>query len=180
MLIEFGLPVAPAGIYKMDFSELPALIVGFAYGPVSAIFILVIKTLVKLPMTMTFGIGEFVDFFYSLVFVLPATLIYKRNRKIKSAIVGFAFGTLFQLVFSCFITTFVVLNVYTSIVGMSSEFLLNACQAINKNITNLTWPFMFFAVLPFNALKDVIVVIVTLLLYKRLHKVIDKIQAQKN
>ncbi len=176
---NLSLPIFP-DFLKLHFDEIPVFIAGFAYGPVSAIFILIVKTLVKLPMTITFGIGEFVDFFYSLIFILPATLIYKKRKNIKSALVGFAIGTLFQIVFSCIVTTFVVLNVYTSIVGMSKEFLLSACQSINKNITSLTWPFMLFAVLPFNALKDVIVVIVTMILYKRLHRVIDKIEAQKN
>src|SRR3712207_1403607 len=33
---DFALPIAPA-FYKLDFSELPALVAGFAFGPVAGV-----------------------------------------------------------------------------------------------------------------------------------------------
>ena len=50
MYLEFPIPIMPAFI-KMDVSELPALIAGFAYGPVSGVVVCLIKNLIKLPST---------------------------------------------------------------------------------------------------------------------------------
>jgi len=43
---DFALPIAP-NFYKLDFSELPALIAGFAFGPVAGVLGGFIKQLVK-------------------------------------------------------------------------------------------------------------------------------------
>lgn len=43
MYMEFPIPIMPAFI-KLDVSELPALIAGFAYGPVAGIVVCLIKT----------------------------------------------------------------------------------------------------------------------------------------
>ena len=42
MLIEFPLPIAPS-FYKFDFSDIPALIVGFAAGPFAGVMVEFIK-----------------------------------------------------------------------------------------------------------------------------------------
>jgi riboflavin transporter FmnP len=59
--------------------------------------------------------------------------------------------------------------------GFSKEMLLNMCQIANPNVSSLTWPFFFWVALPFNLLKDVLLCLLTALLYKRLHKLIDRI-----
>ena len=43
-------------------------------------------------------------------------------------------------------------------------------KAAGINIDTLSWPFLFAVALPFNAMKDAIVIIVTILLYKRMRK----------
>ena len=47
MMIEISVPFMPAFI-KFDFSELPALIAAFAYGPLSGILVCLIKNLLHL------------------------------------------------------------------------------------------------------------------------------------
>ena len=44
---DFSLPIAP-NFYKLDFAELPALIGGFAFGPVAGVLIEFVKMVVKL------------------------------------------------------------------------------------------------------------------------------------
>lgn len=171
---NFGLPFFPSFL-KLHFDEVPAFIAGFAYGPLSAFFIILVKTLVKLPLTSTMGVGELADLIYSCAFVIPAALVYKKRKTLKGAMLSFGVATLSQLVVSCFVTTFLIINFYIYMMGWSRGFILSACQMVNKNITSLDWPFMFYAVLPFNAMKDAIVVVVTMVLYKRLHRLIDRI-----
>ena len=95
MLFEFPMLFAP-GFYKMDFSDLPALIGGFAIGPIAAILIEFIKNLINLLIngTVTACIGEFSNFIIGCSFVLPAALIYKYNKTKKFAVIGMIIGTL--------------------------------------------------------------------------------------
>ena len=176
---NIALPIFPAFL-KIHIDEIPVFIAGFAYGPLSALFILIVKTLAKLPMTNTGCVGELADFIYSAAFILPAAVIYKKHKTLKGAFLSLGIGTLVQLIVSCFVTTFLILKFYIFVMGMSEGMILGMCQAINPHITNLKWPFMFFVALPFNALKDAIVIIITMLLYKRLHRFIDRLGQEKN
>ena len=172
--LKFSVPFFPSFL-EFHFDEVPALIAGFAYGPLSGFFVILIKTLVKLPMTNTMGVGELADFIYSVAFVVPAALFYKKNRSIKGAFIGLIIATGIQVVVSAFVTSFLILDFYIFMMGWPKVVILNMCKAANPKVTSLGWTFFFYIGLPFNAMKDVVVVIITFLLYKRLHKIIDKI-----
>ncbi len=172
--LKFKVPFFPAFL-EFHFDEVPALIAGFAYGPLSGFFVILIKTIVKLPMTSTMGVGELADLIYSVAFIIPSAIWYKYHRNIKGAFVGLLLGTAVQVVVSSFVTSFLILDFYIFMMGWPKVVILNMCKAANPAVTSLGWTFLFFVALPFNAMKDAIVVIITFLLYKRLHKVIDKI-----
>ena len=81
-VLEFPLPFMPPFL-KLDFSTLPALIGGFAYGPLTGIIIAVIKALFHLLRTSTGGVGEFADLVASIAIILTSSLIYKKNKTRK-------------------------------------------------------------------------------------------------
>lgn len=174
--LKFSVPFFPAFL-ELHFDEVPALIAGFAYGPLSAFFIILIKTIVKLPMSTSLCVGELADFLYSLVFVIPASLIYKKRRNIKFALLGLLVSSLIQIVVASIFTSFVILDFYIFMMGLSEESLIAMCQAVNPNVTSLGWTFCFYFGVPFNAFKDLLVVAITFILYKRMHNLIDKIKA---
>ena len=165
---------------ELHFDEVPALMAGFAYGPLSGIIVVLCKTLVKIPMTKTLGVGELADLIYSIAFIIPASLIYRKKRNIKGAIIGLSVGTLIQITVSSLITSFAILDFYIAVMGLSKEVILAMCQAANPHIKSLGWSFLFWVALPFNFIKDVIVVFLTLILYKKTHTLIDKIGHEKN
>lgn len=171
---NLALPIFP-GFLKIHFDEVPAFIAGFAYGPLSAFFVIIIKTVAKLPMTITGGVGELADLIYSIAFVIPAAFIYKKHRSIKGVLVAFSIATVIQLLVSCFVTSFAILKFYIFVMGWPESVIVDACHAVNPAVTSLGWTFFFLVALPFNAFKDVMVVIITFLLYKRLHTYIDKL-----
>ena len=178
-VFNLALPIFPSFL-KIHIDEIPAFIAGFAYGPLSAVFVIVVKTIAKLPMSSTMGVGELADLIYSLAFVLPAAIYYKKHKTIKGALVSLLIAFAVQLVVSSFVTSFLILKFYIFVMGWPESVILNMCKAVNPNITNLGWPFFFMVALPFNALKDAVVIIATLFLYKRLHGFIDKLGATKN
>lgn len=176
---KFSLPIFPAFL-EIHLDEIPAFMAGFAYGPLSGFLVILVKTVVKLPLTNTACVGELADFIYSTLFVLPAAFIYKKHRTLKGALAGLGVATVVQVISASFITTFVMLDAYSVLYHLPKAAILGMCQKINPAITDLTWPFLLMVALPFNALKDAIVVILTALLYKRLRLLFKKIDAQKN
>ena len=172
--LKFSVPFFPSFL-EFHFDEVPALIAGFAYGPLSGFFVILVKTIVKLPMTNTMAVGELADFIYSSAFVIPAAFIYKRNKNIKGALVALGVATGIQVITSALITSFLILDFYIFMMGWPKIVILNMCRAANPRVTSLGWTFFFYVGLPFNAMKDAIVVAITFLLYKRLHRIIDKI-----
>ena len=177
--LKFSLPIFPAFL-EIHLDEIPAFIAGFAYGPLSGALVILVKTIVKLPLTNTACVGEFADFIYSMVFVIPAAIIYKRHRTIKGAFISMGVATIIQIMTASFVTTFVMLDAYSKLYHLPKAVTLGMCQKINPAITSLGFPFLLRVALPFNALKDAIVVVVTFLLYKRLRILFKRIDAQKN
>lgn len=172
--LQFKIPFFPAFL-EIHFDEVPAFIAGFAYGPLSAVFVLIIKTIIKLPFTSSLGVGELADLIYGIVLIVPAAIFYYKKRNFKSALIGMGIGAALQIIVSSFFTTFFLLDFYMAVMGLSKEAILSMCQAVNPNITSLGWTFYLYVGLPFNAFKDVIILILTVLLYKRSKILIDRI-----
>lgn len=176
---QFHLPFFPSFL-EFHFDEVPALIASLAYGPFSAAFVILIKTLIKLPLTSTLGVGELADFIYGILLVVPAGIIYKKLRTFKGGVLSVLCGALIQTIGASLITSFPILDFYMLVMQIPEESLLAMCQIANPKVTSLGWTFFGYVALPFNALKDLFIVIFTLLLYKKMHQIIDKIGQEKN
>ena len=174
IFIKFPVPFLPSFL-EFHFDEVPAFIASFAYGPVVGILVLVVKTLIKLPLTSTLGVGELSDLVFSIAFILPAAIIYKKHRNFKGVIVGLAIGTMFQLLVSLLFNIYVTIPFYLKVMELPEFVILGMCQAANPNITNVGWSYGLFAVLPFNSIKDAAVIVLTLFTYKSVHRFIDKL-----
>ena len=85
MMFEIPLPFAPE-FYKLGFDEVIVLIGGFALGPWAAVCIEALKIALNLIIggTITMGVGELTNFLIGLSFVLPATIIYQREKNKKA------------------------------------------------------------------------------------------------
>ena len=101
MVLELPVPFAPS-FYGLDFSELPALIGAFAYGPVAGVMIEFCKILIKLVLkpSSTAFVGELANFSISCMLVLPASVIYLFKKSRKQAILGTVVGTLIMTAFT--------------------------------------------------------------------------------
>ena len=171
--LQFKLPFFP-GFLEVHLDEVPLLIAGFAYGPLSGIFALLIKTLIKLPLTSTMCVGELADFIYSLFFIVPSAIFYKYHRNFKGALIALAIGTVCQITAASFITTFLILDFYMFVMHFPKEAIMGMIHSAGINIDSLSWPFLYAVGLPFNAFKDALVLILTILLYKKLHTIVEK------
>ena len=166
MMFEIPLWFAPS-FYEIDLSEVPVLIGTFALGPVSGALIELVKILLKLVIkgTNTAFVGDIANYVIGCALVLPAGVIYKREKTKKNAIIGMAAGTAVMTVAGCFINAYILLPAYGRAFGMPIDALVGMGTAVNPAITGLG-TFVLLAVAPFNILKGVAVSALTLVLYK--------------
>ncbi len=180
MLIEIPLFFAP-GFYKLDLSELPALICTFYLGPVAGVVCELLKVVIKLLLkgTSTAYVGDFANFFVGCSMVLPASVIYHAKPGKKSAIIGLVAGTVIMTIFGSLFNAVYLLPKFSELFGMPMEAIIGMGSDVNGAINSVS-TLVLFAVVPFNLLKGAVVSVLTFLLYKRispiLHKSDEKLQ----
>lgn len=91
--LEFPVPLSPS-FARMDFSDFPALIGAFAFGPVCGILVELIKNTLQLFTTSTGGVGEFANFLMGGAYVAAAGLIYQKHKTKQTALIACVVGSI--------------------------------------------------------------------------------------
>lgn len=174
------LPFFPAFL-SIHLDEIPAFIAGFAYGPVAGLGVILVKTLVKLPFSFadTMGVGELCDLILSSIYVGVAALIYKKKRNLQGVAIAFGVSTAIQIVAAMVVNVYMMVPLYMKVLGLTSGDLLYVMRLAIPSIENVEWSYALLAVAPFNALKDAIVVAVTFVVYRSIHKFLRFESTQK-
>ncbi len=171
MAIELSVPIMPVFI-KLDFSELPALIAAFAYGPLYGSAVCLIKNLLHLFITNTVGVGELANFLMGIFFVVPAGLIYNKLKSRKGALIGSVTGAAVMAVACVFINLFITYPIYYNLL-MPEAVILSMYQAILPSVDSIFEALIIFN-LPFTFVKGVLVSIICFLVYKKLSPILKK------
>ncbi|MEE1280187.1 MAG: ECF transporter S component [Oscillospiraceae bacterium] len=171
MAIELSVPIMPVFI-KLDFSELPALIAAFAYGPLYGAAVCLIKNLLHLFITNTAGVGELANFLMGVFFVVPAGLIYSKIKTRKGALIGSVIGAAVMAVACVFINLFITYPIYYNLL-MPEAVILSLYQAILPSVDSIFKALIIFN-LPFTFVKGVLASVICLLIYKKLSPILKK------
>jgi riboflavin transporter FmnP len=173
MLFEVTLPFIAPTFYKIDISELPVLICGFAFGPVAGVMTEFVKIIIKLIFkpTSTAFVGELANFCVGSTMILTATIIYHFKKNKITAIMGCAAGTIVMSVFGTLFNAVYLLPTFAVMYGMPLDALIGMGTAINSNITGV-YTFVAFCVAPLNLIKGTVVSILTFVLYKPLSPIL--------
>lgn len=167
MLFEFPIPFLIPSFVKMDFSELPALLGAFAYGPIAGAAVCLIKNLVNLPFSNSGGVGELCNFLLGCAMVVPAGLIYRKNRTRKGALIGSAIGVLAMGVISFPLNLYVTYPIYSRFLPI--EKILEMYRALLSFVETLPQCLLIFNV-PFTILKGIFATVLAFLVYKPLSR----------
>lgn len=172
MLLELPMPFAPS-FYKIDASELPVLLCGFAFGPLAGVLTEFVKIIVKLLFkpTSTAFVGELANFCVGCSMILPATIIYHIRKKKVTAIAGCVTGTLVMTIFGTLFNAVYLLPAFAQMYGMPMDALIGMGTAINANVTGI-FSFVAFCVAPLNLIKGAAVSVLTFVLYKPLSPIL--------
>ncbi len=180
-VLDFPIFFAPE-FYKLDFSEIPALIGAFAFGPVAGVMIEFCKILLKLMIkgTSTAFVGDLANFVIGCSFVLPASIIYMYRKTKTNAIAACVTGTLCMTIFGSAFNAIYLLPAFSKLYGMPIDVIVGMGTAVNPSITGIN-TLVLFAVVPMNLLKGSIVSVVTMLVYKRISPILksDTIKIRK-
>ena len=161
-----------------QFSDVPALLVSFMYGPVSGVLVIIVRFFCKLPGTSTVGVGELADLLIGVTLCLVAGLIYKKHRSFKGALCALLIGMLSATFVATLSNYLILIPAYKNIAGFSQSSLTKAMDAIisggNGKVTddNFMAYYLFVSVVPFNLLRYSMVFAITVILYKRLQQII--------
>ena len=172
MFFNFNVPLMPSFI-KLDFSELPALLAAFTFGPMAGVMVCLVKNLVNLLFTMTAGIGELSNFILGVLFVFPAGFIYQRVKTRRGAMLGALIGAAVMAVLSVVTNYYIVYPVYTAFMPM--ETILGMYRVINPNIKGL-WEALIIFNMPFTFIKGLCSVVMSFFIYKPLSVVLKGTQ----
>lgn len=172
VLIQFELivPIFP-GFLKIDASDLPALIAGFAMGPLAGIAVEAIKNMLHLFQTSTGGVGELANFLIGTAMVAPAALIYKHSKSRRTAMIGLIVGTVAMAAVGALANYFVLIPFYTNF--MPIEAIVGMGTAVNASINSIE-TLVLFGIVPFNLFKGVVLSALTLVLYKHISPILSK------
>lgn len=168
MFLSFSVPLAPSFL-KLDFSELPALLAAFAYGPVSGAIVCLVKNLINALFTTTGGVGELSNFLLGVCFVVPAGLVYRGGKTRRRAFMGAVLGAVCMAILSLPINYFLVYPVYTAFMPM--ETILNLYRAIDRNVDSLFRALVEFNV-PFTFVKAMLSTALAFMVYKPLSPIL--------
>lgn len=168
------LPFFPANL-ELQFSDAPALLAGYMMGPLAGVCVIVLKTLLKLPMSSTGCVGELADLILGALFVLVSTLVYRRKRTLRGAIFSLVIGSIMTTLAAMLVNYVMLIPFFSKLYGF--ENVVSLMRAIIPSVTEGTFYayYIFFAALPFNFLRCVICSLITFLLYKRLGRLFDRI-----
>ena len=157
MYFDFPIPFLPFPWLKIDLSDIPALMGGFAFGPIAGVLIELLKNLLILIVkgTGTYFVGEMANFIIGASLVFPAAWIYHKNKSKKTAFLGMLVGSLVMQVVGIIANVYFLLPAY----GMP----MTPAESIN---------YVTVGLIPFNGVKSIMVCGITYVVYKKVASVI--------
>ncbi len=153
--LEF--PIFPAvSFLKLDFSFAIMLIASYMLGALSGEVIVIVFTLLKLPLSQTGMVGDLANFVMAQFFVVMPSLIYYYRRKFSVVIFSLVVATAIVSALSLVTNRYMLLPMYMG--SGAEEFFMR----------------VWYYIVLFNVIKGVSNGIITVLLYKRLKKLLHK------
>lgn len=169
--ILFLLEIPIVAFYKLDLSNIPVMLGAFSMGTVPGLIILGLKSAIGLLHSSSAGVGELADFIMGAALLIPASLIYHRNKSRKSALIGMVVGTLCTAVVGVLVNKFIMLPFYMGAFHMDMDAIVASAKVGG---IDSEWKLLLLITGPFNLLKGAVLSAVTFLIYKPLSPILHE------
>lgn len=147
------IPILPSAPFlSYDPSLVPAMVCGFAYGPVSGLTVGVLAVVIH-ALTTGDWVGGLMNIVAAIFFILPAALTYKKLHSFRGAVTGLVLGII------CATAASIVSNLTIGVWFWypSMDFIM---------------PLIAPAIIPFNLIKTALNSVLTLAVYKAISNLI--------
>lgn len=167
---DFATPFFPSFL-KLDFADLPALIISFSFGPLAGVLVQLVRNLLHLFVTSTAGVGEFCNFLVGSSFVATSGFVYRKFHTKKGAIFSLIAGGIVMTIVAVPVNYFIILPLFSNFLPLE-QIILIASKLIP--FVKDTFTFLTYVIIPFNIIKAFLVSILTFIIYKKMHPIINK------
>lgn len=161
--LNFPLPLFPSFL-KIDFSEIPALIGAFLFGPLSGVLIEFLKNalhfLISGSETGAIPLGQIANFIAGSLFILTSVGISNKIDGRKGMIIGTAVATILMTILLTIANYFIIFPLYSYLINWT-------VTGDAKNIL------IFYGVAPFNLVKGILIGALFIPLYQKLFPILS-------
>lgn len=163
-IVQFiSVPIIPLFSFLMiDLSDILILISLFLLGPIAGISTAFIRTCLHLFFTgfaLQNLVGDGASFLASLFFTLPIYYFFQVRSFSFHKTIGLIAGTLSLTLFMSIGNYFIITPIYLKLFGMTAK------QFLGTNLAT----YITFGIIPFNLIKGVLVSIVFMIFYIKIH-----------
>lgn len=160
------------GFLRLEFSDIPAILGAFWFGPAAGIVIEFIKNLIKaITATKTFGIGELANFITSIAYVIPASLLFRKLKGKYRSVAAFGVATLSMVIIGFLMNYFITIPMYAKMYGGIDNVV--AVASMVPGVKNM-FTLILIGITPFNLVKGIFLGVVGHFTYEMLKKVIHE------
>jgi riboflavin transporter FmnP len=159
----------PASFLQLDLSNVFVMLGGFMYGPLPAFIITVIKELIHITVGSTGGVGEVANIIITTAFVMLPAITYRYKKGFKIVVITLLIACLIQSGISLVVNKFI-----------NFPFFMGSAPFVPTQVSNSMFESLWVYVLAFNAIKSVVISVVTILLYKKVSYLFKKINLQNS
>ncbi|HKL75125.1 MAG TPA: ECF transporter S component [Halanaerobiales bacterium] len=167
MIFEINIPIFPFFL-KLDFSEVPAIILAYLLGPIYGVMVVFLKNLLHLFISSNMGIGELANFLVGASFVASSAYFYQKRN--LSYLFSSLIGTLTMGITSILVNLFVIIPLYKNVLNLPFEKILALTEKVNPYVNNL-FTYLTLTIFPFNILKAALILLISYFIFIRIKKI---------
>ena len=145
------------GFLEIEISDLPALIMAFAFGPLAGVLTEFIKNLLHCSISSTGFIGELANFVMNGTLCAVAGILYRYHKTRTGAVIALLGGTLAMAIAGVLANLYIMLPLYMPTAPFDAKMNL-----------------VLFTILPFNLVRGLVLSVITFLIYKKISPLLHK------
>lgn len=145
------------GFLEIEISDLPALIMTFAFGPLAGVLTEFVKNLLHCTITSTGFVGELANFVMNGTLCAVAGVIYRYHKTRTGAVVSLLCATVAMAVAGVLANLFIMLPLYMPTAPFDAKLHL-----------------VLFTILPFNLVRGLVLSVITFFIYKKISPLLHK------
>lgn len=175
LYLTLEIPIIPP-MYKLDFSNVPVMLGAFAMGIEPGLLILAMKNVIHVlikGLGSTMGIGNLADIVTTTAYLIPACLLYQKQKTRGNALKGMVLGSVCQVIAAVLVNWLIMIPFYRNAFHMPMETIVGFATAVMPFVKTEAG-FYFLACAPFNLLKVAVLSLITFLIYKPLSPLLHK------